>query len=64
MFPSVGNSSQGRLEGREERGGGGEEQKLKSRIVTYDSKMADNINPGAPDCYFYYYSHCSKVSLL
>ena len=29
----------------------------------YSGEKADNINPSAPDCYFYYYSTCSKVSL-
>ena len=29
--------------------------------VLYGGDKADNLNPQAPDCYFYYYSSCSKV---
>ena len=31
------------------------------RVVQYGPGAADNVNPQAPDCYFYFYSMCSKV---
>ena len=31
------------------------------RVVQFGMKTADNLNPQAPDCYFYYYSNCAKV---
>ena len=31
--------------------------------VGFSVSKADNINPEAQDCYFYYYSTCAKVSL-
>ena len=31
--------------------------------VGFSASKADNINPEAQDCYFYYYSTCSKVCL-
>ena len=34
-----------------------------SSKAQYSVDKADNINPHAPDCYFYYYSNCSKVCL-
>ena len=30
-------------------------------VVQFGMKTADNLNPQAPDCYFYYYSNCAKV---
>ena len=30
----------------------------------YGVTTADNVNPQAPDCYFYYYSNCAKVCVF